>query len=52
MSYISFVGVIFLIILVIVLIPKQTNELIRLMGIQSPYARAFYKFNFEIPHIM
>jgi hypothetical protein len=46
------VCVIFLIVIVIVLIPKQTNELIRLMGMQSPYARAVYKYNTEIPHII
>jgi hypothetical protein len=33
---IIFIGV------VLVLIPKQTNELMRLMGMQSPYAREVY----------
>lgn len=28
------------------------NELIRLMGLQSVYARSFYKPNHEIPHII
>ena len=46
------VCVIILIIIVIILIPKQTNELIRLMGMQSRYARAFYKNNAEVPHII
>ena len=46
------VCVIVLIVLAVVLIPKQTNELIRLMGLQSPYARATYKANAEVPHII
>lgn len=46
------VVVIVLIILALVLIPKQTNELIRLMSMQSVYARAIYKMNTEVPHIM
>ena len=41
-----------LIIIVIVVIPKQTNELIRLMGMQSVYARDVYKWNPEVPHII
>ena len=36
----------------LVIIPKQTNELITLMGLQSVYARAVYKANAEIPHII
>lgn len=28
------------------------NELIRLMGLQSVYARSFYKANPEVPHII
>ena len=44
--------VIVLIILALVLIPKQTNELIRLMSMQSVYARAIYKANSEVPHIV
>ena len=44
--------VIVFIIIVIILIPKQTNELIRLMGMQSVYARKFYKYNTEVPHII
>lgn len=44
--------VIVFIIMTLVLIPKQTNELIRLMGMQSPYARKTYKTNSEIPHIL
>ncbi|CAD8072511.1 unnamed protein product [Paramecium primaurelia] len=46
------VCVIVLIIIVLVVIPKQMNELIRLMGLQSVYARAFYKWNPEVPHII
>lgn len=46
------VCVIILIIIVLVVIPKQTNELIRLMGLQSVYARDFYKWNPEVPHII
>ena len=46
------VCVIILIIIVLVVIPKQTNELIRLMSMQSVYAREFYKWNPEIPHII
>lgn len=44
--------VMILIMTTLVLIPQQTNELIRLMGMQSVYARAFYKYNSEVPHIM
>ena len=44
--------VIILIVIVLVVIPKQTNELIRLMGLQSIYARDFYKWNPEIPHLI
>ena len=36
----------------LVIIPKQTNELIRLLGMQSFYARAIYKANAEMPHIL
>ena len=46
------VCVIILIIIVLIVIPKQTNELIRLMGLQSVYARNFYKWNPEVPHII
>ena len=41
-----------LIIIELVLIPKQTNELLRLMSMQSVYARTRYKSNSEIPHIL
>ena len=44
--------VIVLIIIVLTIIPKQLNELIRLMGLQSVYAREFYKWNPEVPHIV
>jgi len=44
--------VMILIMTTIVLIPQQTNELIRLMGMQSIYARAIYKANSEVPHII
>eukprot|EP00744_Colponema_vietnamica_P002453 GILI01003843.1.p1 GENE.GILI01003843.1~~GILI01003843.1.p1 ORF type:complete len:913 (+),score=151.79 GILI01003843.1:165-2741(+) len=36
----------------LVLIPKQTNELIRLLGLQSVYARRKYNYNPEIPHLV
>lgn len=41
-----------LIVIELVLIPKQTNELLRLMSMQSVYARNSYKHNPEIPHIL
>jgi len=44
--------IIMLIILALYLIPKQTNELIKLMSITSVYARASYKANNEVPHIV
>lgn len=44
--------VMILIMTTIVLIPQQTNELIRLMGMQSRYARAIYKANSEVPHLV
>lgn len=44
--------IILLIILALYLIPKQTNELIKLMGISSIYARAIYKSNPEVQHIV
>ncbi|KAL4473536.1 hypothetical protein ABPG74_022400 [Tetrahymena malaccensis] len=44
--------VIILIVISIVLIPKQTNELIVLMQMQSKYARNKYRSNPEIPHIL
>lgn len=40
------------IILALVLLPKQTNELIRLIGTQSVYAREVYKSAAEVPHIV
>lgn len=43
--------VIFLVILTIVLVPKQTNELLRLMNLQSRYRRTAYK-SVEVRHIM
>jgi hypothetical protein len=42
----------FFIILVIVLIPDKINTLVRLMGLQSVYARDLYKYNSEVPHIV
>ena len=39
-------------IVTIVIIPRQTSELLRLLGLQSVYARAIYKANSEIPHII
>ena len=44
--------VIIMIVLTIAIIPKQTGELLRLLGMQSIYARAIYKSNSEIPHII
>ena len=44
--------VIFVISITLVLIPKQTSELINLMSLQSRYARNFYKANSQIPHII
>ena len=44
--------IIMLIILALYLIPRQTNELIKLMSITSVYARASYKANNEVPHIV
>lgn len=41
-----------IIIFIIIMIPKQTNELLRLLAIQSPYSRATYKKDPEIPHIV
>lgn len=40
------------IILALVLLPEQTNELIRLIGTQSVYARNVYKHTAEVPHII
>lgn len=37
---------------IVIIIPQQTNELLRLMGLKSFYARKIYKSNPEIPHIM
>jgi hypothetical protein len=44
--------IILLILIAIILIPKQTNELIKLMSTSSIYARADYKSNPEVPHIV
>ena len=41
-----------IIIFIIIMIPKQTNELLRLLAMQSFYLRAVYKKNQEIPHIV
>jgi hypothetical protein len=46
------VVIVMLILLALILIPKQTNELIKLMSISSVYARAVYKSNPEVPHIV
>lgn len=46
------VCVIIFIVIVLVLLPKQSNELIRLMGMQSFYARDIYQANSEVPHII
>ena len=39
-------------IFIIIMIPKQTNELLRLLAMQSFYLRAVYKKTQEIPHIV
>eukprot|EP00831_Metopus_contortus_P078094 TRINITY_DN747_c0_g2_i1.p1 TRINITY_DN747_c0_g2~~TRINITY_DN747_c0_g2_i1.p1 ORF type:complete len:147 (+),score=19.91 TRINITY_DN747_c0_g2_i1:358-798(+) len=44
--------VVIVIIMVIVLIPKQSSDLLMLIDLQSPYARAKYKSNPEIPHLI
>ncbi|CAI2374956.1 unnamed protein product [Moneuplotes crassus] len=44
--------VICVMIVTIVIIPRQTSELLRLLELQSVYARAIYKSNLEIPHII
>lgn len=41
-----------IIILIIIMIPKQTNELLRLLAMQSVYLRALYRKDPEIPHIV
>ena len=46
------VFVVIVMIVTIVIIPRQTNELLRLLGMQSVYARAEYKANSEVPHII
>jgi hypothetical protein len=37
---------------VVVFIPMQTNELLRLLSLKSFFARNIYKPNIEIPHIV
>jgi hypothetical protein len=44
--------IILLIIIAIYLIPKQTNDLIKLINLSSVYSRASYKSNLEVPHIV
>lgn len=44
--------ILMLIIAALYFIPKQTNELIKLMNVTSIYARAVYKSNPEAPHIV
>ena len=46
------VFVVLVMIVTIVIIPRQTNELLRLLGMQSVYARSPYKANSEVPHII
>ena len=41
-----------ILIIVVVRIPQQVGELIRLMGLKSPYERDSYKPNPEIPFIV
>lgn len=43
--------VLFIIIFTIILIPQQTNELLRLMNLQSRYRRTSYK-SVEVKHIL
>lgn len=43
--------VMFIIIFTIILIPQQTNELLRLMNLQSKYRRTAYK-SVEVKHIL
>ena len=44
--------IISLVILIIVLIPYQTNDLIQIMRAQSEYAKYTYKASKDIPHII
>lgn len=44
--------VVFFIVIALVVLPQQTNELIRLMGMQSEYARNDYKHSSEVPHLI
>ena len=44
--------VMFVIVCTIVLIPKQLNELLRLISLHSVYARKKYKSNSEITHLV
>lgn len=44
--------VMLVIIMTIAIIPRQTSELLRLLGMQSAYARAIYKSNSEVSHII
>lgn len=37
---------------IVIVIPQQTNELLRLMSLRSFYARKIYKSNQEVPHIL
>jgi hypothetical protein len=37
---------------IVVMIPSHTNELFRLMGLKSFYARRPYTHNPEIPHLI
>lgn len=46
------VVIIMLVLMAIYLIPKQTNELIKLMSVSSVYARTTYKSNPEVPHLV
>lgn len=41
-----------IIIFIIIMIPKQTNELLRLLAMQSVYLRKEYYKNPEIPHVV
>jgi hypothetical protein len=44
--------VMLLIIAILVVIPKQTNDLVQLLGLESEYAKKKYKARNDIPHII
>ena len=52
LTYLGKFLVILLVLITIALIPKQTNELIQLIGAQSEYARNRYKSSTDIKHLI